>query len=504
MFRKRDVAIHFVGIGGVGMSGIAEVLLNLGYRVSGSDLQGRRGHPPPGGAGRAHRHRPPRRPGRGRRRGGGLQRGPAGQPRAAGRQGARHPGDPAGRDAGRADAGQGRRGGGGLARQDQHHRHDRGGVRPGRVRSHGHRRRPGQGARLERAAGQGRGAGGRGGRVGRLVPPPAPDGRGDHQHRPRAPGPLRLRAGAARGLRRLRQQGAVLRAGGDLRRRPAGGARWGRSLLKRHVTYGLRAGDYRGEVLETTPQGTQFLVRVRGEVRGQAHIRMPGVHYAQNALAALAVADFFGVPFADYREAMAGLAGVDRRFSVRGEGGGVLVVDDYGHHPTEIAATVAAARLYGRRLVVAFQPHRYSRTRDLLADFAPALAGADLVVLTDIYAAGEAPLRRHHHRAPVHHLPARSLPPLRPPPRAGRAAAGPPPPRRPPAHSRRRRHHPGRQRGPGPPNRLAGPKRSEGTRLLQQQTASRRTMGRRRDRRTATTMRPLLARGWGAAWAGAR
>jgi UDP-N-acetylmuramate--alanine ligase len=104
------------------------------------------------------------------------------------------------------------------------------------------------------------------------------------------------------------------------------------------------------------------------------------------------VADFFGVPFSDYQEAMAGLAGVDRRFSVRGETEGILVVDDYGHHPTEIAATVAAARLYGRRLVVAFQPHRYSRTQDLLADFAPALAGADVVVLTDIYAAGESPV----------------------------------------------------------------------------------------------------------------
>jgi UDP-N-acetylmuramate--alanine ligase len=86
---------------------------------------------------------------------------------------------------------------------------------------------------------------------------------------------------------------------------------------------------------------------------------------------------------------VAGFAGVDRRFSVRGEAAGVLVVDDYGHHPTEIAATIAAARLYGRRVVVAFQPHRYSRTQDLLSDFAPSLAGADLVVLTDIYAAGE-------------------------------------------------------------------------------------------------------------------
>jgi UDP-N-acetylmuramate--alanine ligase len=83
---------------------------------------------------------------------------------------------------------------------------------------------------------------------------------------------------------------------------------------------------------------------------------------------------------------------VDRRFSVRGEVKGILVVDDYGHHPTEIAATIGAAKLFGRRLVVAFQPHRYTRTKDLLKDFAPALAGADEVVLTDIYPAGEPPI----------------------------------------------------------------------------------------------------------------
>jgi len=100
----------------------------------------------------------------------------------------------------------------------------------------------------------------------------------------------------------------------------------------------------------------------------------------------------FEVPFAAYCEALASFAGVDRRFTVRGEAGGVLVVDDYGHHPTEIAATLGAARLFGRRVVVAFQPHRFTRTRDLLKDFAPALRSADEVVLTDIYAAGEAPI----------------------------------------------------------------------------------------------------------------
>src|SRR5262249_56241428 len=106
------------------------------------------------------------------------------------------------------------------------------------------------------------------------------------------------------------------------------------------------------------------------------------------------VSGFRGVPSSDYCAALAAFQGVDRRFSVRGEADGVLVVDDYGHHPTELAATIAAARLHGRRLVVAFQPHRYSRTRDLLADFAPALAGAAPVVLRDHYPARAPPVPR--------------------------------------------------------------------------------------------------------------
>jgi UDP-N-acetylmuramate--alanine ligase len=163
-------------------------------------------------------------------------------------------------------------------------------------------------------------------------------------------------------------------------------------LLKPHVTYGLSSGDYRGEILSADAQGTRLRVAVRDKPRGELVVRMPGIHYAQNALASLCVADVFDVPFAASCEALAGFGGVDRRFSVRGEVAGVLVVDDYGHHPTEMAATIAAARLFGRRLVVAFQPHRFSRTQDLLKDFAPALAGADEIVLTDIYAAGEAPI----------------------------------------------------------------------------------------------------------------
>jgi UDP-N-acetylmuramate--alanine ligase len=171
-----------------------------------------------------------------------------------------------------------------------------------------------------------------------------------------------------------------------------GAAGLGPRLGKRHVSYGLSAGDYRGEIVEARPDGTRFRIRVRGKPRGEARINMPGIHYAENALAALCVADFLDVPFAQYGRALAEFQGVDRRFSVRGEAAGVLVVDDYGHHPTELAATIAAARLHGRRLVVAFQPHRYTRTRDLLGDFAPALAGADELLLTDIYPAGEPPI----------------------------------------------------------------------------------------------------------------
>jgi UDP-N-acetylmuramate--alanine ligase len=163
-------------------------------------------------------------------------------------------------------------------------------------------------------------------------------------------------------------------------------------VSKRHTTYGLVAGDWRGEVIEAGPHGTRFRVRVHGKAHGEVRVRMPGVHYAGNALAALCVADFLGVPFATAGAALAGFQGVDRRFTIRGEVAGVIVVDDYGHHPTELAATIAAARLYGRRLVVAFQPHRFTRTRDLLHEFAPALAGADELLLTDVYPAGEPPI----------------------------------------------------------------------------------------------------------------
>jgi UDP-N-acetylmuramate--alanine ligase len=171
-------------------------------------------------------------------------------------------------------------------------------------------------------------------------------------------------------------------------------------LERRTITYGF-ADDADVIGLAPASDGRSAGCGVRyaipgvpgGTGEGDITLRVPGTHNLQNALAAVSVGLELGVPFARIAAALAGFAGAERRYDVRGEAGGVTVVDDYGHHPTEIAAVLRAART-GRpaRIVAVFQPHRYSRTRDLLAEFGPALALADVVVLTDIYPAGEAPL----------------------------------------------------------------------------------------------------------------
>jgi UDP-N-acetylmuramate--alanine ligase len=126
---------------------------------------------------------------------------------------------------------------------------------------------------------------------------------------------------------------------------------------------------------------------------GTLQLRVPGRHNLLNALGAVAVGLEVGVPFAKIAAGFADFRGAERRFQLRGEARGVMVVDDYGHHPTEISAVIAAARAgLDRRVVVVFQPHRYSRTRDLLDQFGTALGAADEIVLTDIYAAGESPI----------------------------------------------------------------------------------------------------------------
>jgi UDP-N-acetylmuramate--alanine ligase len=137
-----------------------------------------------------------------------------------------------------------------------------------------------------------------------------------------------------------------------------------------------------------------FDVLERGERLGPLTLPTPGVHNVRNALGALAVARHAGATFTDAQTALGAFTGVARRFEELGSARSITVVDDYAHHPTEIAATLAAARrMYeGRRIIAAFQPHLYSRTRDLAAEFGRALAAADIVWVTDVYAAREAPI----------------------------------------------------------------------------------------------------------------
>jgi UDP-N-acetylmuramate--alanine ligase len=164
---------------------------------------------------------------------------------------------------------------------------------------------------------------------------------------------------------------------------------------KRHVTYGFAPlAQFRALDVEHDGLRTRFTAMVRGRTLGRVELAMPGRHNVLNSLAVLAVADFLGVDFAVYQRALASFSGVRRRFSVRGEADGIMVVDDYGHHPAEIRATLAGARsgFRERRLVVAFQPHRYTRTRDLMGEFARAFNEAELVAVADIYAAGEEPI----------------------------------------------------------------------------------------------------------------
>ncbi len=185
------------------------------------------------------------------------------------------------------------------------------------------------------------------------------------------------------------------------------------TVEKRYVTYGLSAqADLMARHLRFDGPTTHFEVVRRGHSVGEFRLNMLGQHNVSNALAAIAVADELGVEPNVAREALADFDGVERRFSVRGEIGGVMVVDDYGHHPAEIRATLMGVRQAypERRVRVVFQPHRYSRTEQLAADFASAFNDADTVLLTPLYPAGEAPIegvnsdmlaeviRRHGHR----------------------------------------------------------------------------------------------------------
>jgi UDP-N-acetylmuramate--alanine ligase len=165
-------------------------------------------------------------------------------------------------------------------------------------------------------------------------------------------------------------------------------------VQRRVVTYGTREdSDFRITFTQSTAPCNQFLVHYRGESLGEFRLNIPGAHNVLNATAAIAVGIGLDVPAGKIHEALDAFRGVDRRFQLKGLAAGVSVVDDYGHHPTEIRATLAAARQCGfKHIHVVFQPHRYTRTHALLDEFATAFSDADSVFILEIYAASEQPI----------------------------------------------------------------------------------------------------------------
>jgi UDP-N-acetylmuramate--alanine ligase len=175
-------------------------------------------------------------------------------------------------------------------------------------------------------------------------------------------------------------------------------------MTRRVITYGLDAATAEITATDVRPGPMSISATVKRRARrsddpqqavialGQVTLGVPGRHNLLNALAALAAGLEVGLPFDRIVPGLEDFRGAERRFEVRGEPNGILIVDDYGHHPTEIAAVLEAAKPLQRRIVVAFQPHRFTRTAALMEAFGPALAAAGHIVLTDIYPAGEEPL----------------------------------------------------------------------------------------------------------------
>ncbi len=163
-------------------------------------------------------------------------------------------------------------------------------------------------------------------------------------------------------------------------------------MTKRFVTYGMNAqADYRARNIRRQGLLTTYVAWRRAEELGEIALPMPGDHNVLNSLAVLAVADYLEVPFATVAGALKNFDGIQRRFTVRGEVADILVVDDFGHHPAEVRATLAGARagFPGKRIVAAFQPHRWTRTRDQFHEFVRSFYDADKVVICDVFAAGE-------------------------------------------------------------------------------------------------------------------
>jgi UDP-N-acetylmuramate--alanine ligase len=162
-------------------------------------------------------------------------------------------------------------------------------------------------------------------------------------------------------------------------------------LTRRINTYGFSSqAELVADEIEVVEFGMRFRVQLRGEELGTVSLRLPGRHNIANALAAIAVAIELEVPFGKAAAALADFPGIERRFEFRGDARGIRFVDDYAHHPSEIQATLAAARAAHRgRIVSVFQPHRYSRTRDCFEDFTRSFNDTDVLIVTEIYPAGE-------------------------------------------------------------------------------------------------------------------
>jgi len=165
-------------------------------------------------------------------------------------------------------------------------------------------------------------------------------------------------------------------------------------ITRPYVTFGFSPeADYHAAAVRMDGRRSRFTVMRRAEMLGEVSLQVPGRHNVANALAAVAAATELDIPFATAAAALSGFTGVTRRFELVGEANGIVVIDDYAHHPTEIRATLTTAhQVYNRRVIAVFQPHLYTRTRDFLTEFAEALALADHCILTDIYPAREAPI----------------------------------------------------------------------------------------------------------------
>jgi UDP-N-acetylmuramate--alanine ligase len=199
--------------------------------------------------------------------------------------------------------------------------------------------------------------------------------------------------------------------------------------FKPHISYSLdrdSLADYTASDIEYDSNGSTSKIWEKGTPLGTLKLQIPGKHNISNALAAIAVARYFKVDFEIIAQAMSDFVGAKRRFELKGVAGGITFIDDYAHHPSEIQATLSAARsklssLKEKRIVAVFQPHRFTRTAKFLDDFAISFADSDLVVLTDIYSAGEPNLEqikgedvvqsiRSHHSAVHYHQDIKSLP----------------------------------------------------------------------------------------------